>query len=155
MDKKTFKTKVTQLIEQDVVGLEKEIKIKYMKKWIRDYERSLIELSPNQESHSTIKIGILVRNTLTKFNRAKLLTPDRVSRLQDAKYCKTTFDINYPFLIKVQHGTSYSEQRKVNGYDRYWADEIVIDQVRYFVCNDWYERNRPKFIRWVRDIESN
>ncbi|MEH7346574.1 hypothetical protein V7122_22255 [Bacillus sp. JJ1532] len=153
MNKKTFKTQVTQLLEQEVIGLEKEIKIKYMKKWIRDYERSLIDSSTKQESDHSMKIGILVRTTLAKLNQAKLLTPDRVARLQDAKYCKLTFEINYSFLKKVQHFSSLSDQRKVNGFDRYWADEIEIDQVKYIVCNDWYERNRPKFTRWVREIE--
>ncbi|WML44334.1 hypothetical protein [Neobacillus sp. PS3-40] len=39
MDKKTFKTSVLKLLRQDVIGLSDESKIKYMKKWIRDYER--------------------------------------------------------------------------------------------------------------------
>lgn len=153
MDKKTFKSHVTQLLEQEVIGLEKELKIKYMKKWIRDYERNLIDSSTKQESHHSMKIGILVRTTLAKLNQSRLLSPDKVALLLDSKYCKTTFDINYPLLVKVWQSSSLTEQRKVNGYDRYWKDEIVIDQVRYFVCNDWYERNKPRFLRWVREIE--
>jgi hypothetical protein len=35
LDKKTFKTSVLRLLEEDVIGLSSESKIKYMKKWIR------------------------------------------------------------------------------------------------------------------------
>lgn len=38
MDKRTFKSKVLNLLEQEVIGLPSEMKIKYMKKWIRDFE---------------------------------------------------------------------------------------------------------------------
>jgi hypothetical protein len=80
-----------------------------------------------------------------------LLTPDKISLLQDERYCKETFDINYPMLQKVNLRASLIDQRKVNGYDRYWKDPVTIHNEKYLICNDWYERNKPKFILWVKN----
>jgi len=70
-------------------------------------------------------------------------------------YCKQTFNLNYPFLKRIKKSTSLSEQRKINGYDRYWTDEQDIHVHKYLVCNDWYERNRVLFIKWVAHINTN
>jgi hypothetical protein len=56
-------------------------------------------------------------------------------------------------LKKVVWGTSLFEQRKVNGYDRYWAEPVTIDNEKYLVCNDWYERNKTKFILWAKSFD--
>jgi regulator of replication initiation timing len=148
-----------RILEEDVEGLSPESKIKYMKKWIREYEQkkfgATTQSSFIQEPKDDLKIGKLVRNTLSLLVRQNVLTPEKVRYLLDERYCKTTFDINYPFLKKVEKGVNESNQRKINGYDRYWAETIRIYQENYFVCNDWYDRNRTKFIKWVRDIESN
>ncbi|MEH7072880.1 hypothetical protein [Neobacillus drentensis] len=153
MDKKLFKAKVLNLLEQDVDGLTSENKIKYMKKWIRDYEllhqREPIAVNPQD----SIKVGILVQTTMRKIVRAKLLSEEIIKHLQDFRYCKLTFDINYPLLKKVVWDLPISEQRKINGYDRYWKETVTINNERYLICNDWYERNKPKFIKWVEEIE--
>jgi hypothetical protein len=158
MDKSTFKSSMIRILEEDVDGLSSESKIKYMKKWIREYEQkksgSLTQSSVIQEQKDEVKIGLLVRNTLAKLVRQNVLTPEKVRYLLDERYCKTTFDINYPLLKKVEKGVAESTQRKINGYDRYWADLIRINHESYFVCNDWYERNRTKFVKWVRYIEN-
>jgi hypothetical protein len=73
--------------------------------------------------------------------------------LEDERYSKNTFDINFPFLKKINWGTSLSDQRKVNGYNRYWKDELLINGERYFVCSQWYDRNKPKFIKWLNNFE--
>jgi len=158
MDRREFKEKFVSLLEQEVLGLAQDKKLKYMKKWIRDYEK--IQQDPTvKEEHrvklssfqldSTKKIGVLVRTTLREMVNAQLITSDRLRLLQDANYCKNTFDINYPFLIKVVHGVPLSNQRKINGYDRYWSEPITINNERFMICNDWYERNKSKYIRWV------
>jgi hypothetical protein len=159
MNKSTFKSSMLRILDGDVEGLTPESKIKYMKKWIREYEQKKFESttqSPvNPQPKDELKVGKLVRNTLSILVRQNVLTPEKVRYLMDERYCKTTFDINYPFLKKVEKGVNESNQRKINGYDRYWAETIRINQDNYFVCNDWYDRNRTKFIKWVREIESN
>lgn len=156
MDKKTFKLSFLNFLEDDVIGLSSDKKIRYMKKWIRDYEQK--QMGSQQvpveviDIDSSKKIGILVRTTIKKMISAHLLSPEKIKFLQDESYCKNTFDLNYPFLKKIVLNEPLSEQRKINGYDRYWAEDIMIHNERYWICNDWYERNKPKFIRWVQEL---
>jgi hypothetical protein len=106
-----------------------------MKKWIRDYElehqREPIAVNPQD----SIKVGILVQTTMRKIVRAKLLSDEMINHLQDLRYCKLTFNINYPLLKKVVWNLPISDQRKINGYGRYWADEEVINGERYLICS--------------------
>lgn len=159
MNKKTFKTTFNRLLESSVDGLTNEQKIKYMKKWIRDYKKmeetttnKLITLPNSLPVDSTEKIGELVRVKLAQIIRNHLLSPEKVRVLQDAKHCKNVFDINYPMLKKVTYDSPLIEQRTVNGYFRYWSKPVTIHNENYLVCNDWYERNRTKFITWVQSL---
>lgn len=149
MDKRQFKAKVLNLLEQDVDGLTSEIKIKYMKKWIREYELAHHSETQSVNPQDTIKVGILVQTKMRKIVRAKLLSDEMIKHLQDLRYCKMTFDINYPLLKKIVWDSPISEQRKINGYGRYWADEELINGERYLICSQWYDRNKSKFIKWT------
>ena len=118
LNKSTFKSTFFRLLEEDVTGLSTEQKIRYMKKWLREFEfknhtSEVINITSGEKSiqsisknpvifniDSTEKIGIIVRTTLLKMVSAHLLTPEHLRLLQDEKYCKYTFDINYPFLKK-------------------------------------------------------
>lgn len=53
---------------------------------------------------------------------------------------------------KVAFNIDLLEQRRVNGYYRYWAEPVTIHYEKYLVCNDWYERNKSKFIIWAESI---
>lgn len=55
-------------------------------------------------------------------------------------------------LKKVTYDRPLIDQRTVNGYFRYWAKPVIIQNEKYFVCNDWYERNRSKFVTWADSI---
>jgi hypothetical protein len=159
MDRKTFKTSFNKILEESVHGLTNEQKIKYMKKWIRDYEKvdehttvNLVSPLDTIQLDTSEKVGELVRLTLDKIIRKQLLSPEKVRVLQDERHSKNLFDINYPMLKKVTTGSSLLEQRMVNGYSRYWAKPVKIHNEKYLVCNDWYERNKPKFIIWANSL---
>ncbi len=154
MEKNAFKANFKHLLEQDVNGLTSEKKIKYMKKWIRDYELEQHTEPKNTNPQDSIKVGVLVQTTIRRIGRDQLLSEERIRLLQDPRYCKSTFDINYPFLKRVEWNSPLSEQRKINGYDRYWKEDVTLHNERYLICNDWYERNKPKFIKWVMKIEN-
>ncbi|MDG5790137.1 hypothetical protein QA612_22100 [Evansella sp. AB-P1] len=96
-----------------------------------------------------MKIGQLVRKSFTDLRNQDLITSDMLNWLMDAKYCKTTFDVNYPVLKKVKHGTPLADQRLIRGYNRYWKDALIIQNEKYLLCNDWYDRNRNRFERWL------
>ncbi|MBT2636690.1 hypothetical protein [Bacillus sp. ISL-39] len=159
MDKKTFKITFNRLLEASVDGLTNKQKIKYMKKWIRDHEKmegiqpeKSISLPNSIHVKSSEKIGELVRTKLAQIIRNDLLSPEKIRVLQDARHCKNLFDINYPMLKKVTYDRPLIEQRTVNGYFRYWAKPVTIHNEKYLVCNDWYERNRTKFISWLESL---
>ena len=160
MDKKTFKLSFIKLLEEGVEDLTTDQKMKYMKKWLNDFSNKqppkVSQINNFQENgtvelaiDSTEKIGIIVRSTIRKLVRENRFTHEHIKLLQDESYCKYTFDINYPFLKLVEKNRSLTEQRKINGYDRYWKDTVTINHERYLICNDWYERNKSKYIRWV------
>ena len=122
-----------------------------------------INLSEKETSHKQIsqrlknetdeiKVGAFVRNTTNKLIKEGAIVEEMVTMLCGKNYCKQIFDLNFPFLKRVEKGISLSEQRKINGYDRYWAKEINIHAHKYFMCNDWYERNRVPFVKWVGHI---
>lgn len=100
-------------------------------------------------NRTEMKIGAFVQSSMKRLVYTKELSKEMVAFLIDAKYCKNTFDINYPFLKKVEKDRPLSEQRKINGYYRYWADEVIIYGEKYIMCNDWYDRNRTSFIKWL------
>ncbi|MCM3768759.1 hypothetical protein [Neobacillus niacini] len=152
MDKWSFKTKFIDLLKADVDGLTQEGKIKYMKKWLRENEQKQQNQAEVLDKQSGLKVGVLVNTTFKKLVASQSLSNEMIVLLQEERYSKNTFDINYPFLKKVDRRASLSEQRKVNGYDRYWKDDIIINGERYFVCSQWYERNKPKFIKWHNHI---
>jgi hypothetical protein len=70
------------LLKEPVDGITSEQKIKYMKKWVRDYENnkipSLINSSDLIQIDSSLKIGHLVRTTLDIVIKNKLLTSEKV-----------------------------------------------------------------------------
>ncbi|MHB8127338.1 MAG: DUF4145 domain-containing protein [Desulfitobacteriaceae bacterium] len=85
------------------------------------YDQVSPELGDNK-----IKIGAFVRNTMDKLVQEDAMDEDMVALLCSKNYCKQTFDLNYPFLKRLEKGISLSEQRKIKGHDRYWAQEVKI-----------------------------
>lgn len=92
MDKKTFKIAFNRLLVTSVDGLTEEQKLKYMKKWIRDFENT--EENNTSESitlpnsilvESSERIGELVRTKLDRIIRNNHLVQKRckLCKMQD------------------------------------------------------------------------
>lgn len=98
-----------------------------------------------------IKIGKLVKNTFKKLFDHNKLSDKEIINLTDKQYSKSVFDVNFPILIEVDNGVEKSLQRKINGIgnDRYYA---YLFNGKYFLCNDWYEKDREKFQQWLLKI---
>jgi hypothetical protein len=103
-------------------------------------------------SNDQIKIGLLVQTEIERLSKNNMISEAMIEHLLDGIYSKKTFDINYPLLKKVIKGPSLFEQRKINGYGRYWGKAYIINGEKYLLCNDWYERNRMKFLSWIELI---
>lgn len=102
---------------------------------------------------NALKIGALVRKEFDRLIKTNLLSDEMINLLLDQKYSKLTFDVNYPILRKINGDQSTFDQRMINGYSRYWSTIYKINGKRYFICNDWYEKSRTKFINWVDRIK--
>jgi mitochondrial fission protein ELM1 len=130
MDKSSFKTTFMDLLKADVEGLTQESKIKYMKKWLRENEQDQQSQVEVRDQQADLKIGILVNTTFKKLVASQSLSNKMIVLLQDERYSKNTFDINFPFLKKIDWGTSLSDQRKVNGY------KILIGSTSHYLSSN-------------------
>ena len=110
IEKKEFKAKFICFLEEDVNGLSAENKMKYMKKWIIEYGLEKQQTAIVDTQKVSMKVGILVQTTFRKMIKDRLLSEDKIRLLKDPRYCKVTFDINYPFLKMVVWDTPLSEQ---------------------------------------------
>ena len=52
------------------------------------------------------------------------------------------FNINYPLLVDIKDKT------KVDLY-RYWKDIITSNNGKYYICSQWYEKDKSYFIDWL------
>lgn len=79
-----------------------------------------------------MKIGQIVRNSIPAI-LVYCETQDRaeIARLQDPRYSKETFDINYPFCKPVE---AIGETERV----RYWTREHVVCGVPVRVTSQWF-----------------
>ncbi len=105
----------------------------------------MIEVT-NIEGLNEMKIGALVRSTLTKMLSNHEITMDEIELMQTENYSKQVFDIQYPLLRKA----SLSNGVKVL---RYWAGAVEAYGEKYFICSEWYEvpqnNDRPYFMKWL------
>jgi hypothetical protein len=111
----------------------------------------------NLKGFEEMKVGALVRMSLTRHIDNELLDANEIERLKQFEYCKRMFNINYPLFKEYEQGISEKEQTMINGYRRYFAKPYQIDGQLYFPCNDWYEdKNRSYFMAWLNkyDVDS-
>lgn len=100
-----------------------------------------------QES-STLKIGQIARQYLIPALMNGCITKDELQKLKDAGYSEKVFGIRYPLL---------SQERVINGYPRYYATPITLDNKQYYVCQEWHETSMLQLKIWLKshnvDIE--
>src|SRR5690554_6641803 len=96
-----------------------------------------------------MKIGELVRSSFNELIKNNALSSEEVDQLLQAKYSKQRFDVNYPILKAYIEGVILSNQQNVNGYSRYNSAILRINEKKYLLCNDWYDRNRKHFQTWL------
>ncbi|MBS4178787.1 hypothetical protein [Lederbergia citrea] len=98
------------------------------------------------EGLNEMRIGALVRSTVTKMLSNHEITKEEIELMQTAHYSRETFHIQYPLLRKA----SLSNGQKVL---RYWAGAVEAYGEKYFICSEWYENpqnnDRPYFMKWL------
>lgn len=103
--------------------------------------------SPKKTSGVTVaktgtKIGQYAKQILTDLLQSKKLTPANISDLEDPVFCRNILGMNYPVLVDVNKNTPEE--------GRYYKPDSSISP--YVICNDWYERNRPRLDAWLKTI---
>ncbi|MEH7251803.1 hypothetical protein V7111_06720 [Neobacillus niacini] len=105
------------------------------------------------ERSNFLRIGILVRNEISKFASNNQLSNEMIKNLLDERYCKETFGLNFPVLKKIETDQSIVEQITVNRLKRYWNMSYIINGEKYLICHSWSEIHRPKFLQWLELVD--
>lgn len=113
-------------------------------------------VKPNMKESTTgsneIPIAVFVRDTFTELISQNKLSKEKIYHLCDPRYSRETFILPYPLLKKVMDGTGVSNQRKINGRDRYYANPIKIHGEKYLLCNHWVEKSRQPYKLWIDNL---
>lgn len=97
-----------------------------------------------------LSAGAQVREMFTKALEAGKIKAEQVKILTDADKTKEAFGLRYAML---KPATDNPEDRKVNGFARYGKATVKVNGKDYFVCNDIYARNIPKFTEWIKSLK--
>lgn len=92
-----------------------------------------------------VKIGEYVQFRLAELFKHGRLNSHETEKLQDMDYSRKTFALSLPLLRKVELG-----RRDKNGDARYWITKFGNN--RFYVCSQWYERQREKFEVWLNGL---
>ncbi|MDD4490692.1 MAG: hypothetical protein PHD30_09370 [Paludibacter sp.] len=99
------------------------------------------------QEKSELKIGKYVQKTFSEI--INKIDRNELDNLQRQDYSKTVFDLQFPFLRKVQK----SDKEKPL---RYWKSPVRIMGELYFMCSEWYEKepnnDRPFYEKWLNKM---
>lgn len=99
-------------------------------------------------SYSEFKIGQLARFVMRPMLESGMVSEQEIQWLQDADYCKRTFDLQYPLLIRTD-----ATKKEL----RYYAEPLYVNGVRYRMCSEWFEvasnNDRPYLEKWIKAHE--
>ena len=98
-----------------------------------------------------MKVGQIARNILMDMLESGYATEAEIELMQTEDYSKTTFDLQYPLLMKVRQG----EPRQI----RYYARVLNIYGQNYRMCSEWYESksndDKMPLIKWIVARKNN
>ena len=93
-----------------------------------------------QGAYAEIKIGKIAQIVLRELLESGKVNEDELLRLQDKSYCKKTFDLNFPMLVK--QGDEYNKAR-------YYVEPLFIKGNKYALCSQWVEKSRAALLSWI------
>lgn len=137
---------------QPVLGNSESLQLNKLINMFSINEKEDDEKLANIVNSNDFKIGELVKTSLELLISRGSITPATAKLLQSPVYSKEKFNIIYPFLKLFDINKPITEQRTINGYQRYYKKIYTINNTNYLFCNDWYERNRPGFISWLKEL---
>ena len=98
-----------------------------------------------------MKIGEVVKKVLVPLLLSGKVSEDEIQKLNDEDYCRSTFGLYLPMLIKSNGNTIY----------RYYSPKtttLCIYGTDYLLTNDWYEDNNrhqlQPLLDWIKKYDS-
>lgn len=88
------------------------------------------------------RVSSLVKIIFKKLEQDNLLSEFEISRLKCPVRSKELFNVNYPILI------DFSEERSTIMKKRYYVQAFEFHSKKYFLTNDWYDKNRKLLEIW-------
>lgn len=97
---------------------------------------SISVIKPSQSAYATMRVGTIARTALRSILENGNITKSELADMQDKGYSKTTFGLSYPLLslVKAPH---------------YYSAPLTIGNRDYYLCCEWYDRNKDKLIDWI------
>lgn len=93
-----------------------------------------------EEKQSDEKIGEYIKGTVRELFCEDLLSSELIKQLEDKEFCRETFGIGYPVLVKGKRAPIE------NGGGSHYYEEPLFDN--FFIYNDWSETARTRFDSW-------
>lgn len=94
-----------------------------------------------------IKIGVIARSVFSNILVEGKISNELLRLLQDKDYSQKEFGLSWPVLKTADDNESKSP-------DRYYASIIEINDKKYYLCSEWYEKSsREKLIKWINDYQ--
>ena len=93
------------------------------------------------------KIADFVRKTLRKCLEQGAVSEEEIELMQQPSYSNNTFGLNFPLLVRAN--SEYAKEKHV----RYWVPLLIINEVEYRMCKEWYPSNRPYLEKWLSEHE--
>ncbi len=97
-----------------------------------------------EEKQSDEKIGEYIKGAVRELFCEDLLSSELIKQLEDKEFCRETFEIDYPVLVKGKRAPIE------NGGGSHYYEEPLFDN--FFIYNDWSETARTRFDSWVDSI---
>jgi hypothetical protein len=96
------------------------------------------------------RIGQIIREAFDLFAEKQLLPENTIEHLQQSDFSKKTFGIAFPVLIDNE-----DKRFDEKGYARYYATPYKLNGKEYYLCNQWFEKQKEDFIKWYNIIINN
>ncbi len=72
----------------------------------------------------------------------KGVSPELLENLQDKRYSKKNFGVNFSVLLKDEGNGKQA---------RYYKDPLSINNKSFFLTSEWYPEVRPLLLRWLKE----
>lgn len=103
----------------------------------------------NDQFFRVTKIGKLVVQTISYFAKNNILSEEDIFNLQDREF-SSKLGCWKPILTDNK-----DDLLDGSGINRYYSDKIMINNSEYYLCKEWKESSRDKFVPWAKNILFN